>query len=395
MSKYKKYKAIFEGQRLPLAYVDLDLMQHNIDVILARAKDKKIRIASKSIRCQYIMNYILKQNKQFQGIMCFTADEAIYLAENKFDDLLIAYPMLHPQYIQSIAAKVKNGATIYMMVDRIEHVHAIEKALGDASIKIPVCIDIDMSVDFPGLHFGVWRSSLRKMDDFKKFVDKALQSDKIEIRGLMGYEAQIAGVGDKMDGKFFMNTSIKGLKAVSIPMIKKFRAEAVEYLKSKNVQLDFVNGGGTGSMESTCAEEAITEITVGSGFYNSHLFDYYSNFALEPAAGFAIQVVRTPKPEVYTCLGGGYIASGSIDASKAPLPYLPEGVKLIEQEGAGEVQTPILYKGKEKIKIGDPIFLRHSKAGELCERFNELYLIQKDKIIDKTPTYRGEGKCFL
>ena len=395
MSNYQSYKTIFEGKRFPLAYVDLDLMKENINLLLRRANGKNIRIASKSIRCISIMEHILQSNSQFKGIMCFTAEEAVYLNEHRFDDIILAYPVVHVPDIQAIVQKIKTGASIYLMVDRMEHIQAIEKAIGDADIKVPVCIDIDMSVDFPGLHFGVWRSAIHSMRDFKKFVTEVLKSDKVEIKGLMGYEAQIAGVGDKMEGKFLMNNTIKGLKAISIPQIRSFRKEAVKYLKAQGAQLDFVNGGGTGSMESTCSESAVTEITVGSGFYNSHLFDYYTNFKLRPAAGFALQITRIPKRNTFTCHGGGYIASGGIEKVKAPLPYLPEGAKLMDLEGAGEVQTPIDYTGKEKLEIGDPIFLRHSKAGELCERFNELYLIKEGKIQQKVPTYRGDGKCFL
>jgi D-serine deaminase-like pyridoxal phosphate-dependent protein len=185
------------------------------------------------------------------------------------------------------------------------------------------------------------------------------------------------------------------LKAYSIPKIAKFRAEAVDHLRAEGVELDLVNGGGTGSMDSTTAEAAVTEITVGSGFFNSHLFDNYSQFKLRPAAGFALPITRLPRPNTYTCLGGGYIASGGIDATKAPKPYLPPGASLIDLEGAGEVQTPVEYNGDEQLSIGDPIFMRHSKAGELCERFNELYFVGDGRILDKVPTYRGEGKCFL
>lgn len=395
MSNYTTYKKLFQDKRLPLAYVDLDLMKQNIDVLVKRANNKKVRVASKSIRCHHLIEYILNADDLINGIMCFTAEEAVYLSEKGFDDIILAYPVVHQPSIQAIAQQVKKGAKIYLMVDCEDHLKIIDEATKGMNIKMPICIDIDMSVDFPGLHFGVWRSSLRKISDFKKFVDVALKYDSIAIKGLMGYEAQIAGVGDNVTGKFFMNTTIKGLKAVSIPQIAKYRKEAVEYLHSKSVELDFVNGGGTGSMESTCAEEVVSEITVGSGFYNSHLFDYYSKFSLQPAAGFAIQITRKPKAKVYTCLGGGYIASGGIEPIKAPLPYLPKGAKLTDLEGAGEVQTPIEYKGKEKLQIGDPIFLRHSKAGELCERFNELYLIENGKIKEQVKTYRGEGYCFL
>jgi D-serine deaminase-like pyridoxal phosphate-dependent protein len=395
MPDYQDYRSIFQRQKLPLAYVDLDLLDQNAADIAKRAGGKKIRIASKSIRCRAVIERILASDSVYQGIMSFTADEALHLLEQGIDDILIAYPVVHIPHIQALGKKVQKGARVYLMVDRNEHIDIIGEALRESGFKMPICIDIDMSVDLPGIHFGVWRSSIRSMSNLKAVVEYAKQSDAVEIRGLMGYEAQIAGMGDQVDGKFLMNKIIKGLKAYSIPKIAKFRAEAVDHLRAEGVELDLVNGGGTGSMDSTTAEAAVTEITVGSGFFNSHLFDNYSQFKLRPAAGFALPITRLPRPNTYTCLGGGYIASGGIDATKAPKPYLPPGASLIDQEGAGEVQTPVEYNGDEQLSIGDPIFMRHSKAGELCERFNELYFIGAGRILDKVPTYRGEGKCFL
>ncbi|HNR30510.1 MAG TPA: amino acid deaminase/aldolase, partial [Candidatus Hydrogenedentes bacterium] len=89
------------------------------------------------------------------------------------------------------------------------------------------------------------------------------------------------------------------------------------------------------------------------------------------------------------------IASGAAAPDKLPQPYLPEGARLIVQEGAGEVQTPVRYDGPEKLGLGDPVFMRHAKAGELCERFNTLLLVSRGRIIEETPTYRGQGWCFL
>jgi D-serine deaminase-like pyridoxal phosphate-dependent protein len=98
---------------------------------------------------------------------------------------------------------------------------------------------------------------------------------------------------------------------------------------------------------------------------------------------------------MFTAMGGGYIASGGIGLSKQPTPYLPKGFFLIQNEGCGEVQTPITYNGKEKLSIGDTILFRHAKAGELCERFNALHIVSNGKIVETTPTFRGEGKCFV
>jgi D-serine deaminase-like pyridoxal phosphate-dependent protein len=156
-----------------------------------------------------------------------------------------------------------------------------------------------------------------------------------------------------------------------------------------------VNAGGTGSLETSAAESWVTEVTAGSGFYSSGLFDSYTNFHHRPAAAFAVEIVRQPKEGMFTCLGGGYIASGEVGVAKQPKPYLPDGMKLVAQEGCGEVQTPFFYSGQEAIGVGDPVFFRHAKAGELCERFNSLYLVQNGKIEEEVKTYRGEGECYL
>ena len=392
---YTTYKNIFEGEKYPLAFVDLGLLDENILQILKRSGNSPIRIASKSIRCAHILDYILKSNKQFQGIMSFSGAEAVYLSKKGFDDILIAYPVIHGAEISEICSELKKGKYINLMVDKLDHIKLINEIGKQNQVKIPICVDIDMSVDFPGLHFGVWRSSIRKPMNLKSLLEEIKKMEYVSLEGAMGYEAQIAGVTDKVKGKFLMNSMVQSLKKFSINKIAGKRKKAVDMIREMGFELKIVNGGGTGSLESTIKEDVITEVTVGSGFFNSHLFDNYRAFRHRPAAGFACAINRHPNKNIYTCSGGGYIASGSPEPLKLPLPFLPNGVKLFKNEGAGEVQTPFTYKGNEKLKIGDPVFFRHSKAGELCERFNSLKLIRDNKIEQSVPTYRGEGQCFL
>jgi len=87
--------------------------------------------------------------------------------------------------------------------------------------------------------------------------------------------------------------------------------------------------------------------------------------------------------------------AGSAKRARLPCPYLPAGLRLDGQEGAGEVQTPLLGTAADSLRIGDRVWLRHAKAGELCERFNELHLIEGATVVATAPTYRGEGKAFL
>ncbi|HUH75094.1 MAG TPA: amino acid deaminase/aldolase [Chitinophagales bacterium] len=392
---YTQYKDIFKDSDFPLAYVDLDLLNENIKAIKNRAGNKKIRVASKSIRCKYVLEHILKSDSIYQGLMTFTAREALTLLDEGFDDVLMGYPVVNPRELEGFCKATKSGKSAVLMVDSIEHFQLIEDQAKKHDVIQPVCIDVDMSSDFPGIHFGVYRSPINTVDKFKTLVDAAQVFPHVKIIGLMGYEAQIAGVGDNSPYNGIKNPVIKMLKVFSIKELKNRRTACVQYLIEKGLQPTLINGGGTGSMESTREEDEVTEITVGSGFFSPALFDYYNNFQHLPAAGFAVQIIRSPQKGMLTALGGGYIASGSISLDKQPKPYLPEGIKLTDNEGTGEVQTPFNYNGKDSLKIGDPIFFRHSKAGELCERFDKLYLIKNGKITGTTPTYRGLGWTFL
>jgi D-serine deaminase-like pyridoxal phosphate-dependent protein len=392
---YDYYKGIFAGLPMPFAFLDLDLLEQNIRQIVARAQGKRVRLASKSLRSVAVIRHIMAADPCFQGIMCYTSQEAAFLASQGFDDLLIGYPAWNERDIAAVARATAAGTHITLMVDSAQHVEQIETVAARHGVSLPLCLEIDVSMDLPGLHFGVWRSPVRTPGQARPVLARIMASPHVWLDGLMGYEAQIAGVGDNFPGHKARNTVIQRLKRRSIHEIAQRRAALVELVKSYGLSLRFVNGGGTGSIATTRAEQMVTEITVGSGFYAPSLFDNYREFRYQPAAAFAIEIVRHPHPHIYTCLGGGYIASGSVGPEKQPQPYLPQGAKLVSLEGAGEVQTPIRYEGTTPLKIGDPVFMRHSKAGELCERFTHLLLVSDGAIVDEIMTYRGDGRCFI
>ena len=184
------------------------------------------------------------------------------------------------------------------------------------------------------------------------------------------------------------------MQAASARELAARRAEVVAAVRAV-AALRFVNGGGTGSVERTAAEPAVTEVAAGSGLFAPTLFDAYRAFTPRPAAFFALPVVRRPAPGVATVLGGGYLASGAAGADRLPRPVLPAGLRLDRQEGAGEVQTPVTGEAAHALRIGDRVWFRHAKAGELCERFDAVHLIRGGAVVETVPTYRGEGKTFL
>ncbi|TCJ05715.1 amino acid deaminase/aldolase [Cytobacillus praedii] len=387
-------KELLKEISLPALLLDIDAFDENCKKIAEKANRKTIRIATKSIRSVSLLRRILQSNQIFKGLMSFTPQESIFLSEKGFDDILLGYPCWDMDALIKIAKINQTEKKIILMVDSFEHIDHLQRIALKTSGKFYVCIDVDMSTAFANLHFGVRRSPLNNDEIVLQLAKKIQQSSKLKLIGIMGYEAQIAGVSDRMPSQYLKNTFISYLKKKSIPEIAVRRTKVIQRLKDEGIPLSLVNGGGTGSLLTTTLEDYVTEVTVGSGFYSPLLFDYYQSFNYKPSLFFALPIVRKPAPNIYTCLGGGYIASGAVGKDKMPKPVYPVGGKLLPLEGAGEVQTPVYYENLS-LDIGDAIVFRAAKAGEICERFKEIICISNQQIVYRFDTYRGEGECFL
>jgi len=395
MRRYDAYRSAVGDRELPLAYLDRNALDANIRTTQRRASGLPVRVASKSIRCPDVLKYVLDHDG-FEGVMCYTGHEAAYLASRGLDDLLVAYPVVHPAEIERVCDCLEEGTEVTLMIDSDAHIERIGAVAEERGVEVPLCIDVDMSTEHFGIHFGVHRSDIRTPEDALVLARTAAATEGVSLRGVMGYEAQIAGLPDDDPSKHAIaNGLMRRLKDRSAPEMRRRREVVVAALEREVVPLAFVNGGGTGSVEVTRTDTSVTEVTVGSGFYAPSLFDHYRSFEYEPAAGYAIEVVRRPSADIYTCRGGGFVASGSPGEDKTPTVHLPDGASLTDNEGAGEVQTPIEYDGAVGLDLGDPVFLRHAKAGELCTNVTHLHVIDGEEIVDRYPTYRGDGECFL
>jgi len=395
---YEEYETIFAEVEAPFAFVDLDAMTANAGEMLTRVGAKPIRVASKSLRCRGLLERILHSDPGFEGLMTFTLPETLWLAEHGFENLLLAYPTADANALSELALRsVANpeGAPI-VMVDCVDHLDAIESVLGAGAAPVRVCIDLDASWWALGgrVKLGPKRSPVHTVEQAVQLAREIERRPQLTPAALMAYEGQIAGVGDRPPGQRLRGGAIRFMQRRSAAELAERRAAVVAAIR-EIAALPIVNGGGTGSLELTAAEECVTEVTAGSGFYAPALFDHYSRFALTPAAGFALPIVRKPTANVATALGGGYLASGGGDSARLPVPWLPRGLRLDPEEGAGEVQTPLLGAAAAQLSIGDRVYLRHAKAGELCERFDVLHLVEGGAVVDAVPTYRGEGKTFL
>jgi D-serine deaminase-like pyridoxal phosphate-dependent protein len=395
---HAQLEQIFEEVEAPFAFVDLDAMWSNAAAMLERAGAKPIRVASKSVRCRALLERILSRDERFAGLMTFTLPETLWLAEAGFENLLLAYPTADTGALGELALRsVANPEDApIVMVDCGEHLDAIESVLGAGAAPVRVCIDLDAGWWALGgrIKVGPKRSPVHTVEQAVALAQEIERRPQLKLAALMSYEGQIAGVGDQPPGRRLRGRVIRTMQRRSAAELAERRAAVVAAIR-EFAELPIVNGGGTGSLELTGAEPAVTELAAGSGFYAPTLFDSYSRFKLTPAAGFALPIVRKPTAALATALGGGYLASGSGDTARLPSPWLPPGLELDAEEGAGEVQTPLSGELARDLQVGDRAYMRHAKAGELCERFDALHLVEGEEIVDVVPTYRGEGKTFL
>jgi len=394
----KRLNAATSQLEAPFAVVDLAALRSNAADMTRRAGGVPIRLASKSVRCRALINDLLAM-PGFRGILAFTLPEALWLAECQVsDDIVVAYPSADTAALARLAAHPPTAMAITVMVDCTNHIDLIARAAATVTDPCPVKVAIDIDAGFLAfggrLRVGARRSPIRTPAEAAALARAIVDRPALRLAGMMAYEAQIAGVGDIPPGRPIYAKVIQAMKRQSISELARRRAAIVAAIREV-APLDFVNGGGTGSIQTTAIEPAVTEIGAGSGLYQPTLFDAYRAFTGQPAALFALPVVRRPGPGVATVLGGGYIASGPADKARLPSPYLPAGLRLDKNEGAGEVQTPLLGPAADELRLGDRVWFRHAKAGELCERFNELHLVDGDAITATVPTYRGEGKAFL
>jgi len=425
---YERLRAALAEEALPAVVVLLDAFDRNLALALAavRGAGKTLRPTTKSLRVPALCRRLVDRGGGLvRGLQCMTAPEAALLAEEGHDDLLVAFPTAREADLRPLLEAVARAAPAReiraaVVVDALPHVEALARAASRAGTEARAVIDVDVSWrPAPGVHMGVRRSPIRSPEDALSLA-LAARERGVRVAGIMGYEAHISGVPDEpfrgADGDApgllagLGGRALAGLrgraKGLTLAAYKRaaraassdLRARVTALLRREGFALEVVNGGGTGTLESAARDATLTEVSPGSLFLGSHLYDRFQEARPEPACLFAIPVARASDPGLVTCQGGGWIASGAAGPDRLPLPWLPAGAALLPGEGAGEVQTPLRLPSAgrgARLAPGDPVFFRHAKAGEVMERVPEVLLWDGERISGRAPTYRGLGRAFV
>jgi D-serine deaminase-like pyridoxal phosphate-dependent protein len=378
----------------PYGVIFLPALAHNAFDMLDRATGTPIRVASKSVRVRAVLDAVLAL-PGYHGVLAYTLPEALWLAET-IEDVVVGYPTVDREAIRALASDPRAAARVTLMVDSTEHLDLIDAVAPPKrreTIRVAVELDASFSSAVLG-RIGVWRSPVSTPREAAALARTIVDRPGFALVGLMAYESQLAGVGDRPPGRPVRRSLVETMQRGSRRELLERRAAVVAAVRNVT-ELEFVNGGGTGSIEYTAADPSVTEVAAGSGLFGPHLFDTYSGFSPAPAASFALSVVRKPRPDIATLMGGGWIASGPAGWDRSPEIAWPTGLKYIPREGAGEVQTPLRGSSARGLGIGDRVWLRHTKAGEISEHVNDFSVVDDGRVVDTVPTYRGEGKAFL
>jgi D-serine deaminase-like pyridoxal phosphate-dependent protein len=384
----------------PLAVIELDALRYNAHDMRKRAAGKPIRVASKSVRVRGVLHDVLAL-PGYAGVLAYTLPEALWLAapsgdQPAIEDVVVGYPSVDRAAIRTLATSEELVSRITLMVDSMAQLDLIDSVIAPTKrASIRLCLELDASWNSPAMgHLGVWRSPVHSPDSARSLAARIIARAGFRLVGMMSYEAQIAGQGDRPAGRPAWGATVRWMQRNSQAELRGRRAAAVDAVRQL-ADLEFVNGGGTGSLEFTSSDSSVTEIAAGSGLFGGHLFDNYRSFQPAPATAFALSVVRKPNRQTATVLGGGWIASGPPAEDRMPRACWPTDMKMVPREMAGEVQTPLVGHAAGRLRTGDRVWFRHTKSGELSEHVNEFHLVEGGAIVGTEPTYRGEGRAFL
>ncbi len=385
--------ALPEQPPTPTVVVDLDAFDANATDLARRAAGKPVRVASKSLRVPALISRALEA-PGFSGILAYSLREALWLHEQgACDDIVLGYPTVDRPALASLAADESAASDVTLMVDDVAHLDLVDEARPAGGPTVRVAIDIDAGFRLGRSHVGPKRSPLYDVPQVLALAREVVDRPGFELVGAMTYEGQVAGVPDDMPGAPARSLVVRRLKSASLSQLDERRRRIAEALRDL-VKLEFWNAGGSGSVESSVSDPVVTEVSAGSGLLVPHLFDHYRSFSPRPAAFFGLRVVRRPSRSTATVAGGGLIASGAFGKDRLPVPWAPPGLHLTGLEGAGEVQTPVVGPAASSLGIGDLVWFRHAKSGEVVEHSRHVHLLSGSRIVATVPTYRGTGNAW-
>src|ERR1700749_1286090 len=211
----------------PFAVVDLAAFDATAHDLVRRANGVPIRVVSKSLRCRALIDRVLAR-PGYRGVMSYSLAEALWLhASGTTEDLLVAYPTADRAALRALAADDAARQHVTVTIDSAAHLDFIDATLGAGHPAVRVCLDLDMSwrpLPYgPVVPGGTWRSPLGTPAEAALFAETVVRRPGFSLVGVLGYEGQIAGLGDSPPGRPVRARIVRAMQARSAAELRQGR----------------------------------------------------------------------------------------------------------------------------------------------------------------------------
>jgi len=377
------------GPMRPSLLIDLDALDHNIDLVVAsvaKVPGRHFRVVEKSLPSPKLLDYIgqrAKTNRLMSFHQPFLNHDAARFPQS---DILIGKPL--PVRSAALFYQTHQGAfdparQLQWLIDtpaRAAEYLALAQGLGTV-------LNLNIELDV-GLHRG-GVAEMATLSEILKLIEAHPQ--QLRFAGFMGYDPFVAMVPS------FLGTHEELLAKV----MAKYQA-AVDHTRREHASLWreglTLNTAGSPTYKLHEAEALSNDISVGTGLLKPNHYDLTTLADHKPAAYIATPVLKATgainipglddksklfswwdvnQRETYFIYGGFWMADYES----------PKGLQLNTTFGRSSNQEIVNASAAAGLKVNDQVFLRPHQVEGVLLQFGDLIALRGGKIVDYWPVF--------
>jgi D-serine deaminase-like pyridoxal phosphate-dependent protein len=353
----------------PAAVVDLDILERNIARLADALKGKPVALRphAKSHKCARLARLQIQAGAA--GVCCAKPGEAEALAETRIDSILLTTPAIGCDTAARVVRLVSATREFAAVVDHPMGVEQLGSAAQQASLVLPVMIDVDV---------GQGRTGVVGPEAALGLAQAIAQQPFLRLRGVQGY----GGTWQHVAGADTRRGMVeKGLRLLSA---------AISALREHGFAVGIASGGGTGTLQADLEIGVLNEIQPGSYLfmdrqYHDALGDDGPRF--ETSLFVQARVISANQAGYVTLDAGLKAFSTEGPAPKAASPGFEDAVFHFSGDEFGRLTRP----ARTEVSLGDRIEFEVPHCDPTVDRYDVLHLVRGDTVMEIVPV-EGRGR---
>ena len=345
----------------PALYVDLDILEHNIN--LMRDFSTKIGIPVrphyKSCKCAAIAHMQITQGAK--GITCAKISEAEDLILSGIEDVLIANQVIEPSKIARLAY-LASCCRLTVCVDNEENIKLLETYAAIQNSTIYCLVEYDV---------GMFRNGVETPEDFVRLAKQIDSSPHLVFDGIQAYAGNLALEKDP-------DIRVKESDNVETKL-----RDLIKYAQYEGLKINEVSGLSTGTALLTGKNSVYTEIQAGSYIFMDSAYKKL-NLEFKNSLFVLSQVIGINSQWVIFDAGTKSVAIDN--AAPVFVKYPNKEIKFSEEHCK-------ILKDSVSEKIGDRLSIIPGHCCNQVNLFDRLFMVRSGTIVNRVPiTGRGKSR---